>query len=117
MVANFSPSVQVLIFSDPMVEVMSNVGERVSVPPFYISFVLAPLASNASELIASITYALSTTRSLVGFAQLIRSDGLPHQVRSQEDAKDDYCCARCPRGSCLHEQHLLPRDLHVSRLL
>jgi hypothetical protein len=60
------PSVQVLIFSDPMVEVMSNVGERVSVPPFYISFVLAPLASNASELIASVTYALSTTRSLVG---------------------------------------------------
>ena len=47
----------ILVFSDPMVDVMSNVGARIGVPPFYVSFVLAPLASNASELIASLTYA------------------------------------------------------------
>ena len=38
----------ILIFSDPMVEVMSNVGERVGVPPFYVAFVLAPIASIVS---------------------------------------------------------------------
>ena len=47
----------ILIFSDPMVDVMSNVGERLGVPPFYVSFILAPLASNASELIASLNCA------------------------------------------------------------
>lgn len=45
----------ILIFADPMVEVLGNVGQRVGVPPFYISFVLAPLASNASDLLASIS--------------------------------------------------------------
>ena len=44
----------VVVFSDPMVDVMSNLGARIGVPPFYIAFVLAPLASNASELIASL---------------------------------------------------------------
>ena len=48
-----------------MVEVMSNVGERVSVPPFYISFVLAPLASNASELIASLLYAQKKSQKTI----------------------------------------------------
>jgi len=38
----------VLIFSDPMVDVLSELGNRIDVSPFYISFVLAPLASNAS---------------------------------------------------------------------
>jgi len=58
----------VLIFSDPMVEVMSNVGERLSIPPFYISFVLAPLASNASELIASVSYARKKTQKTITVA-------------------------------------------------
>ena len=47
----------VLIFSDPMVDVMSNVGSRLGVSNFYVAFVLAPLASNASELLASLAYA------------------------------------------------------------
>ena len=58
----------VLIFSDPMVEVMSNVGERMSIPPFYISFVLAPLASNASELLASVSYAKKKTQKTITVA-------------------------------------------------
>jgi len=58
----------VLIFSDPMVEVMSNVGERLSIPPFYISFVLAPLASNASELLASVSYAKKKTQKTITVA-------------------------------------------------
>jgi len=55
----------ILIFSDPMVDVMSNVGARLGVPPFYISFILAPLASNASELIASLNYAAKKTKKTI----------------------------------------------------
>jgi len=62
----------ILVFSDPMIDVMSNTGERLGIPPFYISFVLAPLASNASELIASLNYAAKKTRKTitVSFASL-----------------------------------------------
>merc|ERR550537_839362 len=41
----------VLVFSDPMVDVLGELGDRTGVPAFYVSFVLAPLASNASELV------------------------------------------------------------------
>lgn len=55
----------VLVFSDPMVNVMSDFGERIGISAFYISFVLAPLASNASELLAAYSYALKKTRKTV----------------------------------------------------
>ncbi|KAL3790362.1 hypothetical protein HJC23_002748 [Cyclotella cryptica] len=51
----------VLLFSDPMVEVLSETANRVGVPAFYVSFILAPLASNASEVIASTYYAQKKT--------------------------------------------------------
>eukprot|EP01059_Diplonema_ambulator_P031746 TRINITY_DN5927_c0_g1_i1.p1 TRINITY_DN5927_c0_g1~~TRINITY_DN5927_c0_g1_i1.p1 ORF type:complete len:431 (+),score=134.99 TRINITY_DN5927_c0_g1_i1:316-1608(+) len=51
----------VLVFSDPMVGVLSSLGTRLGVSPFYISFMLAPLASNASELLAAYTYAQRKT--------------------------------------------------------
>ena len=55
----------VILFSDPMVDALSELGNRTGVSPFYVSFVLAPLASNASELLASYTYALKkTTKSI-----------------------------------------------------
>ncbi|CAM9392982.1 unnamed protein product [Sphacelaria rigidula] len=62
----------VLIFSDPMVDVMGAVGDRTGISSFYISFVLAPLASNASELIAAFNYSLKkTSRTIViSFAAL-----------------------------------------------
>jgi len=47
----------ILTFSDPMVDVMAQIGVAMNISPFYISFVLAPLASNASELIAAFNYA------------------------------------------------------------
>jgi len=53
--------VLVILFSDPMVDCFSELGSRLKVPNFYIAFVLAPLASNASELIASINYARKKT--------------------------------------------------------
>jgi len=51
----------VTLFSDPMVDVLTVFGERISVPPFYISFIVTPLVSNASELIASIVFASKRT--------------------------------------------------------
>ncbi len=51
----------VLIFSDPMVDVISEIGKRADVSPFYVAFVLSPLASNASEVIASFNYAQKKT--------------------------------------------------------
>ena len=55
----------VLIFSDPMVDVLSVTADRIGVPAFYVSFILAPLASNASEVIASQYYAMKKTRKTI----------------------------------------------------
>lgn len=55
----------VIYFSDPMVDVMQEIAVRVSIPPFYVSFVLAPLASNASEVVASMYYASKKTRKTI----------------------------------------------------
>jgi len=56
-----------LLFSDPMVDVMAELGHRMTIPAFYVAFVLAPIASNASELIASINYAKKKTKKLLRF--------------------------------------------------
>jgi Ca2+/Na+ antiporter len=55
----------VLLFSDPMVDVFSAFGERLNIGAFYVSFVLAPLASNASELIAAYNYAQKKTSTTI----------------------------------------------------
>jgi len=66
----------VVVFSDPMVDVFSSLGDIIGISPFYIAFVLGPIASNASELIAAINYSRKKTirtatigcESLVGAA-------------------------------------------------
>lgn len=55
----------VILFSDPMVDVMQEIAVRCKIPPFYVSFVLAPLASNASEVLASYYYASKKTRKTI----------------------------------------------------
>ena len=55
----------VLIFSDPMVDVMQEIASRAGLNSFYVAFVLAPLASNASEVIASQYYAAKKTRKTI----------------------------------------------------
>jgi len=55
----------VLIFSDPMVDCLSAWGTRTGIPAFYISFVLAPLASNASELLSAYTYAAKKSKKSI----------------------------------------------------
>eukprot|EP00932_Pfiesteria_piscicida_P021159 SRR837773.796.p3 GENE.SRR837773.796~~SRR837773.796.p3 ORF type:complete len:170 (-),score=68.67 SRR837773.796:65-517(-) len=54
-------SALVLIFSDPTVDVLSEIGNRLEISPFYVSFVLAPVASNATELVAAYNYAKKRT--------------------------------------------------------
>jgi len=58
-------TIVVLLFSDPMVDVLDELGNRFNINPFYVAFVLAPLASNASELIASINYATKKTKKTI----------------------------------------------------
>eukprot|EP00940_MAST-03C_sp_MAST-3C-sp2_P000912 g912.t1 len=58
----FVGTMLVLLFSDPMCDVFTSIGNRVGIDPFYVSFVLAPLASNASELIAALNFASKKTR-------------------------------------------------------
>jgi Ca2+/Na+ antiporter len=53
------------VFSDPMVDIISSVGTKLNISPFYISFVVTPLASNASEVIAGLMFAKKkTTQSI-----------------------------------------------------
>merc|ERR1712070_1090036 len=47
----------VLVVSDPFVDLLTAWGDRLDIPAFYISFVVAPFASNASELLSAYTYA------------------------------------------------------------
>jgi len=51
----------VIVFSDPMVDVFSSLGNVFHINSFYIAFVLGPLASNASELVAAINYSRKKT--------------------------------------------------------
>lgn len=55
----------VLLFSDPMVDVLSQIGKQTGIPAFYVSFLLAPMASNASELSASYKLACKKTKGSI----------------------------------------------------
>jgi Ca2+/H+ antiporter len=51
----------VVVFSYPMVGVIDEMGDRLGIRSFYVAFVLAPVASNASELTAAYKYASKKT--------------------------------------------------------
>ena len=55
----------VVAFSDPMVDVMQEIAVRANLSPFYVSFILAPLASNASEVLSSQYYASKKTSKTI----------------------------------------------------
>merc|ERR1740117_1708659 len=55
----------VVLVSDPFVDVLTNWGSRLGINPFYISFVVAPFASNASELLSAYTYAKKKTKKAI----------------------------------------------------
>lgn len=50
-------TVIVSVFSDPMVDVISEFSVVSGLPAFYVSFVITPLASNASEVISGLLFA------------------------------------------------------------
>jgi len=50
-----------IAFSDPMVDCLSELARRLNIPSFYVSFVLAPIAANASEIISSRDQAMKKT--------------------------------------------------------
>jgi len=64
-------TILVLIFSDPMVDVLSAMGKKSGIPAFYISFVLAPMASNASELVSS--YKLAARKTSMAITQSLQT--------------------------------------------
>ena len=68
----------VVIFSDPMVGVLSKLGVMTNIPAFYVSFVLAPLVSNGSELIAAFAYAGKKTEKTmtIALATLVGSSAM-----------------------------------------
>jgi Ca2+/Na+ antiporter len=49
------------IVSDPMVDTIGGLGKKMGISPFYISFVVTPLASNASEVISGLIFASRKT--------------------------------------------------------
>ena len=51
------------LFSDPLVGAISNCGKISGVPAFFISAVVTPFASNASELYASLKFAAAKQRA------------------------------------------------------
>lgn len=55
----------ILVFSDPMVDLLAEIGNRMGVSAFYVAFVLAPLTSNASELVAAYNYATKRTQGAI----------------------------------------------------
>jgi Ca2+/Na+ antiporter len=61
-------TVLVVFFSDPMVDVLAKLGDMTKIPPFYVSFVLAPLVSNGSELIAAFAYSGKKTEKTMTIA-------------------------------------------------
>merc|ERR1711937_939784 len=53
----------VLLFSDPLVDCLNEWGTRLGISPFYVAFVIAPFASNASELLSAYNYAAKKSAS------------------------------------------------------
>lgn len=47
----------VSFFSDPMVDVITEFGESIHIGAFFVSFIVTPFCSNASELISSLIFA------------------------------------------------------------
>jgi Ca2+/Na+ antiporter len=54
-------TILVVLFSDPMVDVIQEIAVRLHISPFNVSFVLAPLASNSIEVVSSMYYASKKT--------------------------------------------------------
>merc|ERR1711920_86619 len=54
-----------VLISDPFVDCLTVWGTRTGIPTFYISFVVAPFASNASELLSAYSLAAKKTQTSI----------------------------------------------------
>ncbi|CEP00402.1 EF-hand domain-containing protein [Plasmodiophora brassicae] len=61
-------AIVLLLFSDPMVGVLAEFANRTGIPAFYVSFIVAPLASNFSEIMASFVFAQKKTKKTIDIA-------------------------------------------------
>eukprot|EP00238_Polyblepharides_amylifera_P008287 CAMPEP_0196588338 /NCGR_PEP_ID=MMETSP1081-20130531/60283_1 /TAXON_ID=36882 /ORGANISM="Pyramimonas amylifera, Strain CCMP720" /LENGTH=539 /DNA_ID=CAMNT_0041910809 /DNA_START=20 /DNA_END=1639 /DNA_ORIENTATION=+ len=52
----------IVLFADPMVESVSSFAKATNLPAFFVSFVITPFASNASELVSSLQFAAKKKR-------------------------------------------------------
>jgi Ca2+/Na+ antiporter len=58
----------VFLFSDPAVGCFNEIGKRTGIPAFFISFVLAPLVSNGSELLSAYVFASRKTAETISIS-------------------------------------------------
>merc|ERR1740136_347547 len=58
----------ILLFSNPIVAVINEIAVRINIPPFYVSFVILPVISNAPEIISTQFYARKKTRKSLTIA-------------------------------------------------
>lgn len=58
----------IVAFSDPMVDAIDHFSDAIGIPNFYVSFIITPFASNASELIASIYFCAKKSSKNVSLA-------------------------------------------------
>jgi len=65
-------ALMVTLFSDPMVDAITLLGKEWNIGAFYISFIVTPFCSNASELIAALVFAANKTQqsSSMTYSQL-----------------------------------------------
>lgn len=45
------------VFADPLVDAVDNFSSATRIPPFFISFIALPLATNASEAVSAVIFA------------------------------------------------------------
>jgi len=72
----------IALFSDAIIDIISALGNEWNISPFYISFVVTPIASNASEMIAGLTFAKKKTNEGVSltFASLHGAATMNHTL-------------------------------------
>jgi len=58
----------VAVFSDPMVDMIDELSNRLSINAFYVSFIVTPIASNASEVVCSARMASRLTNTTLTVA-------------------------------------------------
>eukprot|EP00897_Mesotaenium_endlicherianum_P006020 jgi/Mesen1/5446/ME000271S04468 len=61
----FGGAVIVSVFADPMVDSITNFSTASGIPSFFVAFVVSPLASNASELVSSLLFAMKKKKKTI----------------------------------------------------